>query len=65
MGAITELATAAPATPMWPEHGAPLAEMLKQNGYSTAQFGKCHEMPAWETSPSARIDRWPTGSGFD
>ena len=25
--------------------------MLKLNGYSTAQFGKCHEVPVWETSP--------------
>ena len=24
---------------------------LKLNGYSTAQFGKCHEVPVWETSP--------------
>ena len=26
-----------------PKNKAPLAETLKLNGYSTAQFGKCHE----------------------
>ena len=46
------------------EHGAPLAETLKLNGYSTAQFGKCHEVPVWETSPMGPFDAWPTGSGL-
>ena len=31
---------------------------------ATAQFGKCHEVPVWETSPAGPFDRWPTGSGF-
>ena len=44
---------------------APLAEMLRLNGYSTAQFGKCHEVPVWETSPIGPFNRWPTGSGFE
>jgi arylsulfatase A-like enzyme len=34
-------------------------------GYSTAQFGKNHETPPWEISPSGPFDRWPTRSGFD
>jgi arylsulfatase A-like enzyme len=33
------------------------------NGFSTAQFGKCHEVPAWETSPVGPFDAWPTGGG--
>ena len=33
---------------------APLAETLKLNGYSTAQFGKCHEVPVGETSRRGR-----------
>ncbi len=37
--------------------------MLKLNGYSTAQFGKCHEVPVWETSPMGPFDAWPTGGG--
>jgi arylsulfatase len=36
---------------------------LKLNGYSTAQFGKCHEVPAWQTSPMGPFDQWPTGGG--
>src|SRR6185436_3640954 len=44
---------------------ASLAEMLKLNGYSTAQFGKCHEFPVWQTSPMGPFDSWPTGSGFE
>ena len=48
-----------------PERVAPLAEMLRLNGYSTAAFGKSHETAAWEVSPSGPTDRWPTRSGFD
>src|SRR6202044_2030698 len=33
------------------------------NGYATAQFGKCHEVPVWETSPAGPFDAWPTGGG--
>ena len=47
-----------------PQHRArPLAKTLKLNGYSTAQFGKCHEVPVWETSPMGPFDDWPTGGG--
>ncbi|MCP6769614.1 sulfatase-like hydrolase/transferase, partial [Klebsiella pneumoniae] len=35
----------------------------KLNGYSTAQFGKCHEVPVWQTSPMGPFDSWPTGGG--
>ncbi len=48
-----------------PNSVAPLAEMLRLNGYSTAAFGKSHETAAWEVSPSGPTDRWPTRSGFD
>ena len=36
---------------------------LKLNGYSTAQFGKCHEVPVWQTSPAGPFTAWPTGGG--
>ena len=66
MGSITETATAFPGqTGQRPESVAPLAEMLRLNGYSTAAFGKSHETAAWEVSPSGATDRWPTRSGFD
>src|SRR6478672_10819289 len=65
-GAIMELATAFPGnTGIRPQSVAPLAEMLRLNGYSTAAFGKYHETPAWEVSVSGPYDRWPTHSGFD
>jgi arylsulfatase A-like enzyme len=46
-----------------PNTCAPLARTLKLNGYATAQFGKCHEVPVWETSPAGPFDAWPTGGG--
>jgi arylsulfatase A-like enzyme len=66
MGSITETATAfVGQTGQRPNSVAPLAEMLRLNGYSTAAFGKSHETSAWEVSPSGPTDRWPTRSGFD
>ncbi len=66
MGGITELASGAPGyTSVIPNTTAPLAQMLKLNGYSTAQFGKCHEVPVWETSPMGPFRQWPTGQGFE
>ena len=46
-----------------PNTKAPLALTLKLNGYSTAQFGKCHEVPVWQTSPAGPFNAWPTGGG--
>jgi arylsulfatase A-like enzyme len=64
MGGITEIATSAPGyNSIRPNTAAPLAETLKLNGYSTAQFGKCHEVPVWQTSPMGPFDAWPTGGG--
>ena len=66
MGGITEIATSAPGySSVRPDTAAPLAETLLLNGYSTAQFGKCHEVPVWETSPMGPFSQWPTGSGFE
>jgi arylsulfatase A-like enzyme len=64
MGGVTEIATSAPGyNSIRPNTAAPLAETLKLNGYSTAQFGKCHEVPVWETSPMGPFDAWPSGGG--
>ncbi len=66
MGGITEIATSAPGyNSIRPNTAAPLAETMRLNGYSTAQFGKCHEVPVWETSPQGPFQQWPTGSGFE
>jgi arylsulfatase A-like enzyme len=65
-GSIAETATAFPGqTGQRPNSVASVAEMLRLNGYSTAQFGKSHETAAWEISPSGPTDRWPTRQGFD
>lgn len=64
MGGITEVATSAPGyNSIRPNTAAPLAETLKLNGYSTAQFGKCHEVPVWQASPMGPFDAWPSGGG--
>jgi arylsulfatase A-like enzyme len=64
MGVITELATSAPGyNSIRPNTCAPLAKTLQLNGYSTAQFGKCHEVPVWQSSPMGPFDAWPTGGG--
>ena len=61
-----ETSTAFPGnTGQIPNSVAPLAEMLRLNGYSTGAFGKWHETAAWETSVSGPFDRWPTHQGFD
>lgn len=66
MGGITEMGTAFPGnTGQIPGEVAPVAEMLRLNGYSTAAFGKWHETATWETSVSGPFDRWPTRQGFD
>jgi arylsulfatase len=64
MAGITEIATGAPGySSVRPNSMAPLAETLKLNGYATAQFGKNHEVPVWQTSPVGPFDAWPTGGG--
>lgn len=66
MGFITEMATGMPGgTGEIPGEVAPVAEMLRLNGYSTGAFGKWHETAVWETSVSGPFDRWPTRQGFD
>ena len=65
-GSIAETATSFPGqTGQRPNSVAYLAEMVRLNGYSTAQFGKNHETAPWEVSTSGPFDRWPTRSGFD
>jgi arylsulfatase len=64
MGCITEIATGSPGySSVLRNSMSPLARTLKLNGYSTAQFGKCHEVPVWQTSPVGPFDAWPTGGG--
>ena len=50
---------------MIPKSAASIAEILRQNGYNTAAFGKWHQTPDFETGPTGPFDRWPTGQGFE
>lgn len=67
-GVIIEMGTGYPGyTGIVPASAAGLPGILGQNGYATAAFGKWHNTPANEISPSGPFDRWPTGRtwGFD
>ena len=65
-GSIMETGTAFPGnTGVRPQSITPVAEVLRQNGYSTAAYGKYHETPPWEISAAGPYDRWPTHSGFE
>ncbi|AGA27070.1 arylsulfatase [Singulisphaera acidiphila] len=44
---------------------ATVAELLKQNGWNTAWFGKNHNVPDWQSSQNGPFDLWPTGLGFE
>ena len=48
-----------------PKSAATVAQVLREDGYSTAMFGKNHNTPGWERSSAGPFDRWPTGLGFD
>jgi arylsulfatase len=64
MGGITEIASGAPGySSVLPNTASPIAKTLRLNGYATAQFGKCHEVPVWETSSAGPFNAWPTGGG--
>ena len=65
-GVISEIATAFPGyTAMRPASVTMLPEILRLNGYSTAMFGKNHELGPWESSVVGPFDRWPMNSGFE
>jgi len=50
---------------LMPKSAGTVAEVLRGNGYSTAWFGKNHNVPAWQSSAVGPFDLWPTGLGFD
>ncbi len=66
VGSVMEVATGFPGNQgIRPDNAKYFAETLRQNGYSTAAFGKWHETATWEVSVSGPYFRWPTNSGFD
>jgi arylsulfatase A-like enzyme len=65
-GVITEIGCGFPGySGQIPKTTAMVSEILRQNGYSTAFFGKNHNIADWETSVSGPYDRWPCMQGFD
>jgi arylsulfatase len=65
-GSISEFGTGYPGyNTLWPKSAASVAEVLKDNGYNTAAFGKWHNTPAFQATPAGPFDRWPTGLGFE
>ena len=64
-GTVVETATGYPGYDSISKDTATIAEILKQNGYNTAAFGKWHNTPDYETSAAGPFDRWPTWLGFE
>ncbi len=65
-GNIAEAATGYPGydSVTGPE-AAHVAMTMKENGYSTAWFGKNHNVPTWEATPAGPFTNWPIGQGYD
>jgi arylsulfatase A-like enzyme len=65
-GVIMEAGTGFPGyNTLMPKSDGTFAEVLRQNGYSTAWYGKNHNVPDWHGSQAGPFDLWPTGLGFD
>jgi arylsulfatase len=65
-GAVVEQATGFPGyNSLIQKDTATLGTILKENGYSTAWFGKEHNTPVWESTPAGPFERWPVGYGFE
>jgi arylsulfatase A-like enzyme len=65
-GVIMEQGTGYPGyNSVMPRTVGSFAEVLRQNGYGTAWFGKNHNVPDWQTSAAGPYDLWPTGLGFE
>jgi arylsulfatase A-like enzyme len=65
-GVIGEAATGFPGynSIIRKENGT-IGEILKENGYATAWFGKDHNTPAFEATQAGPFDQWPNGLGFE
>jgi arylsulfatase len=65
-GVIMELASGFPGyDSLMPKSSGTFAEVLKQNGWNTAWYGKNHNVPDWHGSQAGPYDLWPTGLGFE
>jgi len=65
-GVVMELATGYPGyNSLLPKSSGTFAEVLRQNGYNTAWYGKNHNVPDWQSSQAGPFDLWFTGLGFE
>jgi arylsulfatase len=65
-GVITEFATGYPGyNSLVPRSCGSVGEVLRENGYNTAWFGKMHNVPDWMSSQAGPFDLWPSGLGFE
>jgi arylsulfatase len=65
-GVIMEAGTGFPGyNTLMPKSNGTFAEVLKQNGYNTAWYGKNHNVPDWHGSQAGPFGLWPTGLGFE
>ncbi|WP_222560072.1 arylsulfatase [Caenibius sp. WL] len=65
-GIVANLTTGFPGyNNLLPKSAATVAEVLRQNGYNTAMFGKHHNAPEDHVSAQGPFDLWPTGLGFE
>jgi arylsulfatase A-like enzyme len=66
MGNITEFATGYPGyTSIIPKSAGTIGNILVDNGYNTAWFGKHHLVPEWMQGPAGPFDQWAGGLGFE
>jgi arylsulfatase A-like enzyme len=64
-GVIAEQSTGFPGyNSIIPRDATTIGEILKDNGYRTAWFGKDHNTPDWVASQAGPFDQWPIGMGF-
>jgi arylsulfatase A-like enzyme len=65
-GVIMELATGFPGyNSLMPKTNGTFAQVLLENGYNTAWYGKNHNVPDWHSSQAGPFDLWPMGLGFE
>jgi arylsulfatase A-like enzyme len=66
-GVVSEISTGYPGydSIIGPDN-ATIGEILKENGYATSWFGKNHNTPGYQQSPTAGpFNQWPVGMGFE
>ena len=65
-GVIAEAATGYPGYDSFiTKDKATVGKILRDHGFRTSWFGKNHNTPAFQASPTGPFDQWPTGMGFE